>query len=99
MAGKLQSKQACHLTQKSIRLFRKIKRSMRATLTVDNGKEFSEFQTLENQTGLNVYFADPYASWQRGCNENTNGLLRQFFLKVVILEKSPIEMPPRLFVA
>ena len=77
MAAKLQSKQACHLTQKSIKLFRKIKRSLRATLTVDNGKEFSDFRTLENQTSLNVYFADPYASWQRGCNENTNGLLRQ----------------------
>jgi len=51
------------------------------TLTIDNGKEFSDFKTLEKQTGLNVYFADPYASWQRGCNENTNGLLRQFFPK------------------
>lgn len=81
IAAKLESKQAYNLTQKSIKLYRKIKRSLRITLTLDNGKEFSEFKTLEKQTGLNVYFADPYSSWQRGCNENTNGLLRQFFPK------------------
>jgi len=46
------------------------------TLTVDNGSEFSRFKELEDKTGLTVYFADPYAAWQRGTNENTNGLLR-----------------------
>jgi len=50
-------------------------------LTVDNGKEFSHFKELEAKTGLKVYFADPYAAWQRGTNENTNGLLRQYFPK------------------
>jgi IS30 family transposase len=52
---------------------------LRQTLTVDNGKEFSNFKELEAKTGLKVYFADPYAAWQRGTNENTNGLLRQYF--------------------
>jgi IS30 family transposase len=55
--------------------------SRRKTLTVDNGKEFSQFKELEKETGLNVYFADPYAAWQRGTNENTNGVLRFYFPK------------------
>jgi len=49
MAAKLESKQAFHLTQKSIALYRKIKRSLRTTLTLDNGKEFSEFKALEKK--------------------------------------------------
>jgi len=55
--------------------------SLRRTMTLDNGKEFAEHQRLTNKLGTKVYFADPYASWQRGLNENTNGLLRQFFPK------------------
>jgi len=46
-----------------------------------DGKEFSQFKDLESKTGLSVYFADPYAAWQRGTNENTNGLLRFYFPK------------------
>ena len=51
------------------------------TMTADNGKEFAAFPRLERKLGLEVYFAEPYHSWQRGTNENTNGLLRQFFPK------------------
>jgi IS30 family transposase len=54
---------------------------LRRTMTLDNGKEFAHHQVLTNRLGLGVYFAKPYASWQRGLNENTNGLLRQFFPK------------------
>jgi IS30 family transposase len=54
---------------------------MRQTLTLDNGSEFADFKKLEKRTGLNIYFADPYSAWQRGVNENTNGLLRQYFPK------------------
>lgn len=55
--------------------------SLRRSMTFDNGKEFAEHQQLTHGLGLEVYFADPYASWQRGTNENTNGLLRQYFPK------------------
>lgn len=55
--------------------------SLRRSVTFDNGKEFAEHAMLTSGLGLEVYFADPYASWQRGTNENTNGLLRQFFPK------------------
>jgi len=51
------------------------------TMTLDNGKEFAQHELLAEKLGLDTYFARPYASWQRGLNENTNGLLRQFFPK------------------
>jgi len=54
--------------------------ALRRSITFDNGKEFAEHRKLVG-LGLEVYFADPYASWQRGANENLNGLLRQYFPK------------------
>lgn len=51
------------------------------SLTVDRGKEFAGYLELEDKLDLDVYFADPYSSWQRGTNENTNGLIREFFPK------------------
>ena len=51
------------------------------TVTFDNGKEFAEHERLEASLRTKVYFAQPYCSWQRGSNENTNGLLRQFIPK------------------
>lgn len=60
---------------------RDLPQSLRRTMTLDNGKEFAGHDVLTERLGLAVYFARPYASWQRGLNENTNGLLRQFFPK------------------
>jgi len=51
------------------------------TVTLDNGKEFAEHEQLGESLGGDVYFAKPYHSWERGLNENTNGLLRQYFPK------------------
>ena len=51
------------------------------TITFDNGLEFAHFEEVENRLELTAYFADPYSSWQRGTNENTNGLLRQYIPK------------------
>jgi IS30 family transposase len=48
------------------------------TATVDRGKEFPCYEKLEANHHLDIYFADPYSSWQRGTNENANGLLRKF---------------------
>ena len=81
VAAKLVDKKAATMNAQSIKFFWKIPQVMRQTLTVDNGKEFSQFKELESKTGLKVYFADPYAAWQRGTNENTNGLLRHYFPK------------------
>jgi IS30 family transposase len=55
--------------------------AMVATLTYDNGKEFAEHAATDKAPGSVAYFADPYSSWQRGSNENLNGLVRQFIPK------------------
>jgi|TARA_B110000116_G_C16689752_1_gene514649 IS30 family transposase len=51
------------------------------TITADNGKEFAGHEQMTNELGAAVYFAHPYSSWERGLNENTNGLIRQYFTK------------------
>jgi len=51
------------------------------TITVDNGKEFSDHRDIATVLQTKIYFAHPYASWERGLNENTNGLVRQYFPK------------------
>lgn len=55
--------------------------SVKHTITFDNGTENSNWQSLETKTGLTTYFAHPYHSWERGANENANGLLREYFPK------------------
>ena len=50
-------------------------------MTLDNGTEMQSYELLERLTPLQVFFAFPYHSWERGTNENTNGLLRQYFPK------------------
>jgi IS30 family transposase len=56
------------------------------TVTTDNGKEFALHELLDQTLGCDSFFADPYASWQRGLNENTNGLVRQYIPKSRSLE-------------
>lgn len=61
--------------------FKDIPTNLIKTFTVDRGKEFAGYVDIENTLNIYVYFADAYASWQRGTNENTNGLLREFYPK------------------
>lgn len=56
------------------------------TLTTDNGKEFAQHERIAKQLGADFFFAHPYASWERGANENMNGLIRQFFPKKMAFE-------------
>ena len=67
------------LTSRALQYFRHIPRAKRKTFTLDNGPEFSDWERLEKKSGALVYFAYPYRFWERGTNENTNGLLRQYF--------------------
>ena len=69
------------LASLAIARFRYIQKEKRKTLTLDNGIEFSAWEYIEEQSGMTVYFAYPYHAWERGTNENTNGLLRQYFPK------------------
>lgn len=65
----------------TIKAFEKIPKHLKKSFTVDNGKEFASHKELTRHTNMPVYFCDPHAPWQRGTNENTNGLLRQFYPK------------------
>lgn len=56
------------------------------TLRFDKDKEFTDRQAIDQFLGIQTYFADPYCSWQRGCNENLNGLLRQYTPKKRLME-------------
>lgn len=69
------------LTSLALRRFRHVSKARRKTFTLDNGPEFSDWERLEKKSGATVYFAYPYHAWERGTNENTNGLLRQYFSK------------------
>lgn len=67
------------LTSLALRYFNRLQKQKRKTFTLDNGPEFSDWERLEKKSGATVYFAYPYHFWERGTNENTNGLLRQYF--------------------
>jgi hypothetical protein len=64
-----------------IGVFSKLPAGLCRTLTWDQGNEMFHHQRIEQQTGLKIYFADPHSPWQRGSNENADGLLRQYFPK------------------
>ena len=55
--------------------------SMRKTITLDNGHENAGHEEIAKRVGMNIYFAHPYHSWERGTNENTNGLIRWYLPK------------------
>ncbi len=82
MARKVSTVTAEIVNEKTVSLFKKVPKEKRRTVTRDNGVEFGDYdRTLENRTKMEVYRATPYHSWERGTNENWNGLLRQFFPK------------------
>lgn len=81
LVSRLVDKKAETFNAAALLTYQSLPEALRQTLTLDNGKEFSRFKELEESTGIKVYFADAYAAWQRGTNENTNGLLRYYFPK------------------
>ena len=80
LAGHIRSKHAAGVTAVAMGLL-KPHRHRWHTITFDNGKEFAAHETLATALETSIYFAHPYRSWERGLNENSNGLLRQYFPK------------------
>jgi IS30 family transposase len=77
---KLATKGAAEMKDNTIELLAPLAAKVH-TITVDNGKEFCEHQLIAAGLQARIYFAHPYSSWERGLNENTNGLVRQYFPK------------------
>jgi IS30 family transposase len=78
---KVKSKDADHVHAKIKQRLKELDEEHRRSITFDNGTEFARCRRLEKHLGLELYFADPGCPYQRGTNENTNGLLRQYFPK------------------
>lgn len=81
IAEKIDGRDAIRTRNAIIKRMKKIPKKKRKSETFDNGVEFSDYETIEQCIGLEIYFAYPYHSWERGTNENTNGLIRQFIPK------------------
>lgn len=79
--AKPKDKSAKERTKIISKKFRNLPREAKRTMTFDNGLEFAEHKQITKETGMKIYFAKPYSSWQRGTNENRNGLLRWFLPK------------------
>jgi len=75
------SKEAREVTRTICRMCSTTSRTSRLTLTLDNGKEFSRHERIAAKTEMDIFFAHPYHSWERGTNENTNGLVRRLHPK------------------
>lgn len=81
MLVKLPNKQTHNVVEALARHIRKLPVQLRRSLTWDRGAELAAHKAFTLATNVQVYFCDPYSPWQRGSNENTNGLLRQYFPK------------------
>jgi len=81
LGDKISNIKAAIVRAVTVRRFLTLPLCKRHTVTYDNGIEFAEFEFIERDARIKVFFAFPYHSWERGTNENTNGLLRQFFPK------------------
>ena len=86
VSQQVEGKTAFAVTKATIDLLKPIQEAV-LTITADNGKEFAYHEEISEALDADVYFAHPYSSWERGLNENTNGLLRQYFPKKTDFKK------------
>lgn len=78
---KLKSKKAEEIAIMFSKILNKLNPLFKKTMTYDNGIEMAKHEIITKKTGLKIYFAHPYSSWERGTNENTNGLIRRYLPK------------------
>lgn len=78
---KLKNRKSETIRKEFIKEFNKLSANLLKSMTYDNGTEMAQHQIITKQTGMPIYFAHPYSSWERGTNENTNGLIRRYFPK------------------
>jgi IS30 family transposase len=81
MLAKIPNRETQTVVNALIKQARKLPDELYKSLTWDNGKELADHQRFTLETDVDIYFCDPHSPWQRGSNENTNGLLRQYFPK------------------
>ncbi|HVA65553.1 MAG TPA: IS30 family transposase [Elusimicrobiota bacterium] len=81
LVGRTESKEAEEVAGKIRALLKPLPQELRRSLTLDNGKEFARHEDIAKDAALDVFFAHPYHSWERGTNENTNGLIRRLYPK------------------
>lgn len=81
LLARAETKEAEEITAIMCAMFTPMPTAARQGLTLDNGKEFAFHEALSQSTGLDVFFAHPYHAWERGTNENTNGLIRRLYPK------------------
>jgi IS30 family transposase len=81
MLVKLNNREADHVANRYAIRFNRIPKKLRKSLTYDQGREMTDHEKLTEKTKIKVYFAHPRSPWERGTNENTNGLIRQYFPK------------------
>ena len=81
IAIKVPDRTAASVTPAIISALKDLPGELVKTITFDRGKEFSGYEEIEKELNCKTYFCDPYCAWQKGTNENTNGLLREFYPK------------------
>ena len=87
LATLMKTVSADRISEASTKLFKNLPRDRTRTITYDNGTEFASFEATKRKTGMEIYFAHPYHSWERGTNENTNGLIRRYYPKGTYFSK------------
>ena len=85
LIGQLNDRTTKSINKRTIKLMSKMPEQFK-TITADNGTEFHQYKVIEQATNCLFYFANPHHSWERGTNENTNGLIRQYLIKGTSME-------------
>ena len=88
---KIENRKSITVTQQFAQILNTLPKYILKSMTYDNGLEMANHKWLANNTGMDIFFANPYSSWERGTNENTNGLIRRFFPKGTDFNKITIE--------